>query len=46
MIIELVLKFYTLFLIRTIYKELKLQIRDLFTPLKKHYELDNHPYKA
>jgi hypothetical protein len=41
---ELISKYYMSFLIRIIYKESKLRIRDLPAPSKKHRELDNHLY--
>jgi hypothetical protein len=43
---ELISKYYISFLVRIIYKELKLRIRDFPTLPKKHYELDSHLYRA
>jgi hypothetical protein len=46
LIIKLSLRFYTSFLIKTTYKELKLQIRNLLALLKKSRKLKTYLYKA
>jgi hypothetical protein len=46
LIIELSLRFYMSFLVRIIYKELKLRIRNLLALLKKSRELETHLYRA